>query len=71
MERFYDAKPLSVKTKLETTFVYLNITNSIEAFIISKQRAVKDTGVLITLLINIQENNEEEEEDHDETKNQQ
>lgn len=57
-----------VKTKTEVTFVYLNITNSIEAFILSKQRAVKDTGNLFTVLLNIQERFEEEEMDDDENK---
>jgi len=57
-----------VKTKTEVTFVYLNIANSIEAFILSKQRAVKDTGNLFTVLLNIQERFEEEEMDDDENK---
>lgn len=49
--------------KSETTFVYLKIANSIEAFIISKQRAIKLTSNIVTYEHNIKDFEEDEQEE--------
>lgn len=70
-KRISDGKTVYVKTKSETTFVYLKIANSIEAFIISKQRAIKADCNLVNIELNQKIEIEEEDEEADANRNQQ